>query len=341
MLLNFEQIVSIATGLARAKATPTGGAELFRFTEEQENYYERTNADFYKKSLSSSGICLDFLTDGTQLELSVSIEQASSRGFFCIEFFVDGQRADELKNFSEAVPLDKTCLKNNYPLGDFSKTVKLGNGKKRVTVYLPWTVKTTVQSLKLKNASYLTPAKRQKTLLIFGDSITQGYDALYPTQRYACALAQYLNAEERCKGIGAERFTPAIAEAKEDVTPDYIYVAYGTNDWSKSPSFVDVVGRCVQFFKNIKSNYPTARLIVQTPLWRTDCATPTAVGEFEALRAKIKEIAYSYGAFVVDGDLLIPHKAEYFSDEYLHPNPAGFKKYAENLISILKQNGIS
>ncbi len=341
MIFNFEQIASVTTGIARAKATPTGGVELFRFTEEQEKYYERTNADFYKKSLSSSGICLDFLTDGTQLELSVSTEQASSRNFFCIEFFVDGQRMDELKNFSEATPWDKTCLKNNYSLGDFSKTVDLGDGKKRVTIYLPWAVKTTLQSLKLKNASYFTPVKRQKTLLIFGDSITQGYDALYPTQRYACALAQYLNAEECCKGIGAERFVPAIVEAKDAVMPDYIYVAYGTNDWSKSPSFADVEGRCLQFFKNIKSNYPTARLIVQTPLWRADCTTLSAVGEFEVLRAKIKEIAHSYGAFVVDGDLLIPHEAEYFSDEYLHPNPAGFKKYAENLISILKQNGIS
>ena len=41
------------------------------------------------------------------------------------------------------------------------------------------------------------------------------------------------------------------------------------------------------------------------------------------------------GVIVIDGDKLVPHLAEVFSDKYLHPNDFGFKFYAEALYAAM------
>ena len=46
-------------------------------------------------------------------------------------------------------------------------------------------------------------------------------------------LADALGAEEVNKAIGGECFFPELAATKEDFQPEYITVAYGTNDWSR------------------------------------------------------------------------------------------------------------
>ena len=83
-------------------------------------------------------------------------------------------------------------------------------------------------------------------MIMFGDSITHGYDALNPSFSYANRLADLLNADFVNKGIGGERFFPTLAQLKDDIEPDYITVAYGTNDWAHSPKEV--------FDKNSKHN---------------------------------------------------------------------------------------
>ena len=71
----------------------------------------------------------------------------------------------------------------------------------------------------------------KKRILCFGDSISQGYDALYPSNQYTPQLAKLLDAEEYNKAIGGEIFRPELALARDDFEPEYITVAYGTNDW--------------------------------------------------------------------------------------------------------------
>ena len=70
-------------------------------------------------------------------------------------------------------------------------------------------------------------------LLAFGDSITQGVDVVHPSLAYAPTLARLMDADSRNKGIGGEVFFPALLEEKEDLDPDFVTVAYGSNDWSK------------------------------------------------------------------------------------------------------------
>lgn len=46
--------------------------------------------------------------------------------------------------------------------------------------------------MELTDASFLTPVKRKKTLVAYGDSITKGFDALYPSR--TCAMRRNISA---------------------------------------------------------------------------------------------------------------------------------------------------
>ena len=64
---------------------------------------------------------------------------------------------------------------------EFEKKFELGDGEKKVTVFLPWSFSLSLKELTLDDNSSLSPIKREKNMLVIGDSITHGYDALYPS----------------------------------------------------------------------------------------------------------------------------------------------------------------
>ena len=116
-------------------------------------------------------------------------------------------------------------------------------------------------------------------LLLFGDSITQGYDSADPARSYASRLTDALCAEGINKGIGGERFYPALATLRDDFLPDYITVAYGTNDWSSSAPEVFQTD-CRAFYENLRALYPDVKIFAMRPLWRPDGDRTTACGSF-------------------------------------------------------------
>ena len=329
MKLNFDQICSICLGAVRAKEMEDG-VRLYRFTEEQEEIYKQTNLNFYNKSLATAGMKLYFETDSCSLFMRVNVTQGSSREYFSIEVKVNDKPVGYLDNYSDvALPQDYTKIK--LPQGEFSKMFSLGEGSKKVCVYLPWSVAVEIKELSLEEDAFIKPNKPAKKLLAFGDSITQGYDALRPSRRYAARLAEALNAEEINKGIGGERFFPALAESRDDLEPDYITVAYGTNDWSSSKE-EDFKNRCQAFFAAISKNYPNAQIFAITPIWRKDCVGTRAFGGFSRVAEDIENIVSCFKNIkCVHGFEFVPQDENYFADLMLHPNDSGFDHYFLNL----------
>lgn len=154
-------------------------------------------------------------------------------------------------------------------------------------MYLPWSVCPVVDEVSLDDGAYVVPVKPDKRLLAFGDSITQGYDALRSSVRYTSLLADKLQAEEFNKGIGGEVFFPALAQIKDDISPDYITVAYGTNDWSKKTE-EDFKVRCREFYVALSNHYPQAKIFAITPIWRKDYQGERAFGSFEPVEKGIR-----------------------------------------------------
>ena len=329
MRLNFDQICSICLGAVRVKETEDG-VRLYRFTEEQEEIYRQTNTDFYKKSFATAGMKLYFETDSRSLFLKVNVTPGSSRTYFSIDVKVNGKSMGYLDNYSDVI-LPRDYTKIQYPLGEFSKHFELGKGTKKVCIYLPWSVVVEIIELSLEENAFIKPIKPAKKLLIFGDSITQGYDALRPSRRYVARLAEALDAEEINKGIGGERFFPALAESRDDFEPDYISVAYGTNDWNILKE-EDFKNKCQAFYAALSKHYPKAQIFAITPIWRKDYMEARAFGEFSRVAEDIENIVSSFKNIkCIHGFEFVPQDENYFADLRLHPNDIGFDHYFQNL----------
>lgn len=203
-------------------------------------------------------------------------------------------------------------------------------------IYLPWSVAVTVNELSLNDGAFIRPIRPEKKMLFFGDSITQGYDALRPSGRFTSKLAEAFGAEEINKGIAGELFFPALAQTRENFLPEYICVAYGTNDWSKSERD-DFRRHCHAFYAALSANYPNAKIFALTPIWRKDQDLEKVFGEFYEVSQDIKNIVREFSNIVcVEGDDLVPHDEHYFGDLRLHPNESGFACYYENLFEKIK-----
>lgn len=333
MKIGLDQIRSICMGAVRVEQTDTG-VRLLRFTKEQEELYKATSADFYKKSFATSGIRLAFETDSPSLFMKVNVTQGSSRKYFSFDVSVNGNIISHLDNYS-GVNLPRNYTTAVLPLGLYSKRFALGEGRKQVCIYFPWSVAVELQELSLEEPAEIVPVKRNKKLLAFGDSITQGYDALRPSNSYVSKLADMLHAEEINKGIGAEIFFPALAMARDNLDPDYITVAYGTNDWSKTTEDV-FRNNCKAFYEALSRNYPNAKIFAITPIWRGDHSAQKVFGPFEKVPKVIKEIIDPYpNIHCINGYAFVPEEEDFFADLRLHPNDQGFRHYAENLYTQL------
>ena len=329
MELNFDQICSICLGAVRVKKTEEG-VRLYRFTEEQEEIYRRTNINFHMKSMSTAGMKLYFETDSRALFFRVNVTPGSSRTYFSIEVKVNGKPVGYLDNYSDVtLPLDYTQMQ--LPQGEFSKHFELGEGTKKVCIYLPWSVAVEIREISLDENAFMKPIKPAKKLLVFGDSITQGYDALRSSKRYAARLAEALDAEEINKGIGGEVFFPALAESRDDFEPDYISVAYGTNDWNALKE-EDFKNKCQAFYAALNKHYPEAQIFAITPIWRKDYMEERDFGEFCRVAEDIENIVSSFNNVkCIHGFEFVPQDENYFADLWLHPNDIGFDHYFENL----------
>ena len=323
--LNFEQIKKLVHGAARIEEGD-GEISFFRFSKAQEELYKNTSADFYTKTFATAGITLEFETDSENLKLKVLVSRGSSRTFFTHTVFINGERFDELSG--------NIGGKEDLP---FKKEFNLGKGTKTVKILFPWSVSSKLLSLEVDDNATVTPITKKVKLLMLGDSITQGYDAMQPENAYAFQLATHLNAETRNKGIAGEQFFPALVLQPEDFKPDLITVAYGTNDWrhGNKESFEQA---CLGFFVNLRSSYPNTPIVALTPLWRTDIDTMYEFGEsLNYVANYIKRIAKQVpNMTVIDCMGFVPHNPRLYQTDGVHPIDAGFKHYGINLIKELE-----
>lgn len=334
MGMQFSQIQAITLGAARVEQHDNG-IHFYRFTKQQEERYKERSADFYMKTFSTSGVGLRFRTDSRTLYLRVEIAPGCSRTYFSFDVYVDGTMVDNLDNFT-GIELPHDYTKMPFPLGDFAGKFDLGEGEKEVCIYFPWSVQVALKELNLDDGAYAIPVKPAKKMLCLGDSITHGYDALRPSHKYISKLADSLNAEEHNKAIGGEIFWPGLAATREDFDPDYITVAYGTNDWNTCTreEFED---NCQAFYRNLRANYPDTPIYAITPIWRKDLEEARPFGVFRDVDALIRsQVADLENVTVIDGFNFVPHDAQYYADLFLHPNNQGFGAYATAILSKIK-----
>ena len=324
MKLTSEQVRSIARGAVRVEEEK-GIISLHRFTKEQQELYKTYSSDFYKKSFSTAGIILEFITNSQKLSLDVEVSSGSSRRFFEHSIYVNGEKFAVLGS----------RLVNN---GAFGGSWTLPEGDKQVKIYFPWSACSKIVSLCLDDGATLVPVKKEKKMIVFGDSITHGYDAIHPENSYAARLIDALGADAVNKGIGGEIFFPSLGELRDPIDPDYITVAYGTNDWSKGNK-ENFETKCLGFYTALSKNYPNAKIFAITPIWRKNYGTENAIGTLDAIGEYIAKVAADLpNVTVINGIGFVPADPACFAPDMLHPNDIGFEHYFNNLYTELKKH---
>lgn len=323
MKLTLSQLRSVTFGAASV-TEEADGIHFFRFTEAQQEIYRNASAEFYKKTFATSNVRLEFFTDSKHLSIEVLFEKASGRLFSFADIRCNGNTVAHIGS-------------RDASDGLYGNTLDLGDGEKQICVYLPYGSKAVLRALTLDDGASLIPVKKDRRMLIFGDSITQGHDATYPSHSYSSLLADRLQADARNKGIGGELFFPPLLSVSEgDFNPDLITVAYGTNDWSKAKVEGEVEERMRAFYSRLSALYPNAKIFALTPIWRKDEQTQKPTGPFSdmepMMRRTVKDLP---NVTVISGYDLVPHDPTYYYDLYLHPNDAGFAFYAERLVSAI------
>ena len=210
--------------------------------------------------------------------------------------------------------------------------VSLGKGEKKLEIYFPWSKRSSIKDFTLDDSAKIKPLKRRLKLLAYGDSITQGYIAEYPSLTYISRLASMLDADVLNKGIGGDCFSDRIISSPDDFKPDIITVAYGSNDWGMSDP-QDAAKAVRRFLSRLRSAYPDAKIFVITPIWRADFEKQTQFSfGTDGMDGFIRENAKGiYDIIFINGWNMVPHLPEFFSDGFLHPNDLGHGIYAQNL----------
>ncbi len=334
MQLNLRQMQKIVTGAVRTEQKD-GVVRFYRFTKEQEELYKETKQLFYNRSFSTAGIKLLFQTDSAHISLKVKTETEDSRRFFSFDILVNGNPVGYLDNVPNG-ELPREYINVPFSLGRFSKSFSLGEGEKTVCIHFPFSVSGAIEEITLDDGAFIKAVKPAKKLLAFGDSITHGYDALRPSNRYIAKLAERLGAEEYNKAIGGEMFFPPLAALGETFEPDYITVAYGTNDWNSLDE--ETFNRnCEAFYKTISEKYPQAKIFAITPIWRKDMYEERSFGAFENVERNIRRIVGNLeNVTVLSGFDCVPADEKFYADFRLHPNDEGFSHYVENLYAKMK-----
>ncbi|MBQ3124376.1 MAG: SGNH/GDSL hydrolase family protein [Clostridia bacterium] len=330
MKLNFEQISKITQGAVEIQEDD-GVFSFFRFRKEEAN---ATNKSIAR---CTAGIELNFRTDATALKLAVDTSCVDTpRSFFAVDVFSDGFFIGCIQNLDDADCVGDYANKT-YPTGSFDGIFSFPDGNKHIRIVLPHSLICKITDIELIDASFIEPIKKQKRLLAYGDSITQGYDSLHPSNTYAMRLAESFDAELINKGIGGECFKREIAETAKIIETDYITVAYGINDFTVFTQ-EEFRENCTGFISVLAEKYKKTPIFVITPIWSTLRGAKYKFGEISDVDRIISEVCTPFNNIkVIHGWDLVPHEEKYFGDLYLHPNDEGFEHYFKNL---KKETGI-
>lgn len=328
MKLKIDQIREITSGAASI-VFQDGLYHFFRFNSRETAVIDNPNV------VSQAGIQMRFKTDASCLRLKIhTIPLTQIRSYFSFDVFVNGVFAGSIQNTG-----DDDCTGDYankvYPLGKYQSEFTLGNAESCIRLVFPHSVKVCVEEIELVDATYVVPIRKQKTVLYYGDSITQGYDALHPSESYAVRLAEALDADVINKALGGAVFDPELVKIPCDKKADYVVVAYGTNDWN-SVDLDSFRNNAEGFLRGIEKNYSDIPVLIVTPIWRTDWKETKRCGEFPVIEKTIREIFENRkNITVISGFDLIPHSENLFGDLWVHPSGKGFEYYAENLKNTL------
>ncbi len=288
-----------------------------RFTQKQLDTYEKLSKAATIRSRCAASVMLAFKSAAKRLTFEYRIT-AKSREWAAFDTVCDG-----LLYSSVTVTEDSGKLEISLS----------GDENAETHIYLPHLVAIELRGISA-DAPLIPTAKKEKTWLALGDSITQGMVSLKPSFTYPVLLSELLGYGLINGGVGGIKFS---ADQLDHLgfEPDVITVALGCNDWGVEKEQLST--NVAEYIERLASIYKCRSIHLILPIWRSDENDIHAAMTFREHRDVIRRTAEKYSFVnIVDGYSLVPHMIDYFgdpSDVKIHPSDEGFLYYALSLIS--------
>lgn len=332
-----------------------GFFSFHRFFAKQMQVYSK-DAMSRTMSESTAGMYLGFYTTGSK----ISMECKKENRLKLILPIVRQVKLKTIKKMMKQVNLKELYSKKSklrmdgmdvVVNGSLVETIKvkkgiihlqlrnLKNEKLKVQLFFP-----VIESIQIRNVKIqgvVTPLERRGHMLSLGDSITQGMIAGAPSQSYTSLLGEYLNLDVLNQGVGGYVFNhESLIGLEKLALPKLITVAYGTNDWTNKDSLAIVQKDAQVYMHRLLLMFPKTRVFLITPIWRADSKdSEKSEFPFEELQDMLWNVFKTYPyVTVIDGNQLVDHNTELYSDSFLHPNSTGFAQMAKRLAEIIESN---
>lgn len=297
------------------------GLFVQRITTEQQNVLNREREMLGIRGRCAAGVSIQLRTDSPWMDLEVEVAERA-RNFFGVDVEVDG----EIVASVHAKHVDGVFKQRLFDLQNEPRF------ERDIRVYLPHCCAMKFNSVGIcddADVEAVEPAAFK--LLCFGDSITQGMDAISPLATYTHQLGRLLNAELFNVGIGGHVFDAEFIDPAFPVKPNFITVAYGTNDWNHLKTADEIEENVTAFLQKLTNLYPDVHVALITPLWRKNWNEEKVIGNLRDFSKHIDNAAADYeNVYLINGFELVPHDERFYADG-LHPNELGFMHFAANL----------
>lgn len=279
-------------------------------------YYD-PNPAWYLRARCPAGVVIEMKTDASAVDIHLRM-RGGARSYVTVDAVVENCLV--------------SSVHSQQLQGDLRGTLALPpcDHARLVQIYFPHSAAANLVSMDLVEANSVEPVEPARTLLTLGDSITQGMDAVHPSQTYAAVAARQLGMGLQNYAIGGAVFARESFPRPPATKPDLITIAYGTNDFTE--------GRSVQmarsYLEQVRDFFPDTPIAVLIPLWRTDgdvdgWCNPSGMS-IPDYRNSLRSIAAELNFQVIDHQWLLPAVASLYVDG-LHPGDVGHSILGVNL----------
>lgn len=310
-------------GVYRTLKGPDGGIIPRRMSAEQEKWFlsrPPEQSHWYGRCITAAGCRI--LVAGQIRRFCFSAHHVSQ----CRPFFGYDLTTPEgfCRSFSKQTPQE-----------EFSIDQELPEGTTGVALYLPYQAEVEVVRCTVSAKGGISPMNvNGPKMLFFGDSITQGWEAVNPGDSYAARTADALRCDYCNLSVaGTVMNSENIAFAGVH-SWDRAVLAFGVNDaaWNiPAEKFASEAKKSISFL----ASRAGCGVIVISPIWWPAAEKEGKLELLQANRKTLFELCCRIpGTKFVDGKSLIPADRKYFADQ-VHPNPAGMACMAGNLLKLL------
>ena len=305
--------------------TLEGATGFSRFTPELLAYYgARSDTDFVR-SHCPAGIRLECITDAP--EISFTYRLYTGKGLYVIgsgfDIWEDGV-------FGANYRID--------PKEEGIVTVTYTRQKKEPShIQIHFTNGSTVLFDRFCLGNAVPVEKKKKSILFYGDSLTQSAYLPTPSLSWTHILAEHLEAEYLNRGIGSMIFEAPSLPSEQDCSPDMIFIEYGCNDLGKTPDNETALALADAWLERLCVLYPDAAKYCLLPDFspRAD-ASDAYWSRMEPYCTGLAECSLRHGIPAIAGKPLIPDLPILFFDDYTHFNEAGSAIFAGQLLYTLR-----